>query len=157
VENCGSDSIQEDAIAFPQILRSMGCKIVQTSSSTSIDCTASLPLTAQATPIDMGRISDCFMTLAVVSATANGITCIINVEVCFFRVDFITRKSLHQNQRKKESNRISAMVRELQKCGIDAEELQTGIKICGNPSLGLSSSMFGVKIPFNLFYIHIFV
>jgi 3-phosphoshikimate 1-carboxyvinyltransferase len=63
----------------------------------------------------MNRLPDGVMTLAVLAALARGETRIVNVA----------------NLRIKESNRLAALVTELRRIGIEAEELPEGIRLQG--------------------------
>ncbi len=143
VSNVGSASLQGDA-NFVQLLKQMGCAISQTALSTTVTG-PSLQLTdgkaqariravaghldgksTQVSPIltaiqvDMDKMTDCFMTLAVVAAVAEGTTDIVNIA----------------NQRVKECDRIAATVAGLKAVGINASELPTGIRIVGSGSAG---------------------
>lgn len=69
--------------------------------------------------IDMNKMPDVAMTLAVIAPFAEGETIITNVP----------------NMRVKETDRIKAIVTELNKIGINATELEDGIKIPGNCNL----------------------
>lgn len=113
VENLGSSSIQGDA-KFYQVLQQMGCTVEQTASTTTV----SGPRQLQAIEIDMDCMTDLFMTVAVLSAIANGTSKITNIA----------------NQRVKECDRIKAMYTELSKCGVEVTELEDGLIITGgNP------------------------
>lgn len=68
--------------------------------------------------IDLNKMPDVAMTLAIVAAFAEGDTTITNVA----------------NMRVKETDRIKALVVELNKCGIQAQELSDGIFIPGQGS-----------------------
>lgn len=65
--------------------------------------------------IDLNHMPDVAMTLAILAACAQGETIITNVP----------------NMRVKETDRIKAIVTELKKLGIQAEELENGLKIRG--------------------------
>ncbi|KAK9477156.1 EPSP synthase-domain-containing protein [Lipomyces japonicus] len=122
VPNIGSSSLQGDAKFAVDVLRPMGCEVVQTETSTTVTgpsrgTTAagqlrSLPL------VDMEPMTDAFLTASVLAAVATGTTQIIGIA----------------NQRVKECDRIAAMVHELTKFGVRARELPDGIEIEGRGS-----------------------
>jgi 3-phosphoshikimate 1-carboxyvinyltransferase len=108
VDGLGSTSLQGDA-RFASVLRSMGATVEVADERTTV--TVDGPL--RGIDIDMADISDTTPTLAVVAAFATTPTTIRGVE-------FIRRK---------ESDRISALVTELGKCGADIEEHVDGLTI----------------------------
>lgn len=121
VEGVGSTSVQGDA-GFCLALRSMGCTVVQTETSSTVrgppPCPAYAPTDAprlRGVDIDMETMTDAFLTLCAVAAVAEGVTQISGIS----------------NQRVKECNRIAAIVREFAKCGILAWELEDGIAVQG--------------------------
>jgi len=114
VENVGTKSTQGDA-NFCMALKRMGCEVSQTPTSTTVWRDPSVRL--KGIEIDMGDLTDTFMTLASVAAVAEGTTRITNIA----------------NQRVKECNRILAMVTEFSKIGIPCRELEDGIEIDGIP------------------------
>ena len=67
--------------------------------------------------VDMGPVTDCFMSLAAVAAVACGVTRIVGIA----------------NQRVKECNRLAVMVSELSKCGVRVKEVEDGLEIAGLP------------------------
>jgi 3-phosphoshikimate 1-carboxyvinyltransferase len=93
--------------------------------------------------VDMNRLPDGVMTLAVVAALARGETHIVNVA----------------NLRIKESDRLAALVNELHRIGIVAEELADGIRIQGGRPHGaeidtyadhrmaMSFGILGARVP----------
>lgn len=119
--NIGQTSLQGDSQFF-RLLQLMGCQVQQTDTTTTL--TGPQQLNAIQYEIDMNSMTDTFMTLAAVASFACGTTRIINIE----------------NQRLKECNRIEAMVNELNKCGIDAQETSTGLTIQGNNNQNLTQS-----------------
>jgi pentafunctional AROM polypeptide len=121
LSNIGYNSLQGDS-QFCRILELMGCHVIQTETTTTL--TAPQQLIAISHDIDMNTMTDTFMTLACVAAFAQGRTKIINIS----------------NQRLKECNRIQAMVTELQKCGINATETETGLDIEGNNNQNITKS-----------------
>lgn len=112
VANVGSKSLQGDAkLCF--LMERMGCKVEQTTMTTTV--TGPPPGGLVGVDVDMDTMTDCFMTICAVAAFAKGTTRITNIS----------------NQRVKECNRIEVMVSELQKCGVNASELETGISVDG--------------------------
>jgi 3-phosphoshikimate 1-carboxyvinyltransferase len=93
--------------------------------------------------VDMNRLPDGVMTLAVLAALAEGETRIVNVA----------------NLRVKESDRLAALVTELRRIGIAAEELSDGIRIQGGQPHGadietyadhrmaMSFAILGARVP----------
>jgi 3-phosphoshikimate 1-carboxyvinyltransferase len=93
--------------------------------------------------VDMNRLPDGVMTLAVLAAVAEGETRIVNVA----------------NLRIKESDRLAALVAELRRVGVEAEELPDGIRIVGGRPHGadietyadhrmaMSFAMLGARVP----------
>jgi 3-phosphoshikimate 1-carboxyvinyltransferase len=91
----------------------------------------------------MNRLPDGVMTLAVLAALAQGETRIVNVA----------------NLRIKESDRLAALVAELRRVGIEAEELPDGIRIRGGQPHGadietyadhrmaMSFAILGARVP----------
>ncbi|SGZ54467.1 CIC11C00000003898 [Sungouiella intermedia] len=116
VPNIGSSSLQGDARFAVDVLKPMGCTVVQTATSTTVTGPArgqlkSLP------HVDMEPMTDAFLTASVVAAIANDST--------------PTQITGIANQRVKECNRIKAMVDELAKFNVKAAELPDGIEIFG--------------------------
>lgn len=116
VPNIGSSSLQGDARFAVDVLRPMGCTVVQTATSTTVTGPPrgqlkSLP------HVDMEPMTDAFLTASVVAAIANDST--------------PTQITGIANQRVKECNRIKAMVDELAKFNVRAGELPDGIEIFG--------------------------
>jgi 3-phosphoshikimate 1-carboxyvinyltransferase len=108
VTGLGPDALQGDA-AFADVLSSMGCVVERDASGTSVRRESELHGIA----IDMADLSDLVPSLAAVAPFAQSSTEITGV-------GFI---------RSKESDRLGALARELHKCGIDAVELDDGIRI----------------------------
>jgi 3-phosphoshikimate 1-carboxyvinyltransferase len=91
----------------------------------------------------MNRLPDGVMTLAVLASVATGVTRIVNVA----------------NLRIKESDRLAALVTELRRVGIEAEELPDGLSIQGGKPHGadietyadhrmaMSFAILGARIP----------
>eukprot|EP00040_Diaphanoeca_grandis_P012819 m.64838 g.64838 ORF g.64838 m.64838 type:complete len:1825 (-) comp23482_c0_seq2:292-5766(-) len=117
VDGIGSGSLQGDA-AFCRVLEQMGCKVEQTTMSTTVTGPPIGQL--KAIDVDMSNVTDTFMTAAVVMATVtSGTSRITNIA----------------NQRVKECDRIAAMATELAKCGVVAREQPDGIEIDGQASI----------------------
>lgn len=117
VPNIGSSSLQGDARFAVDVLKPMGCKVDQTATSTTVTG----PPKGQLKPlphVDMEPMTDAFLTASVVAAIANDP----------YQSTSITGIA---NQRVKECNRIEAMITELAKFGVKADELPDGIRING--------------------------
>jgi 3-phosphoshikimate 1-carboxyvinyltransferase len=110
VNNVQPSSHQGD-IELLHILERMGCTIVR---QQGVTVQGPGTLTSPGV-VDMNRLPDGVMTLAVLAALARGETRIVNVA----------------NLRIKESNRLAALVTELRRIGIEAEELPDGLRIQG--------------------------
>jgi len=108
VDGLGTGTVQGD-LAFVDVLREMGATVEQSASSTTVIGPASL----HGVHADLRHFSDMVPTLAVVAAFADSPTVITGV-------GFI---------RGKESDRIAAVVTELQRCGIDARADHDGLTI----------------------------
>ncbi|CDO96272.1 unnamed protein product [Kluyveromyces dobzhanskii CBS 2104] len=122
VPNIGSSSLQGDARFAVDVLRPMGCHVIQTETSTTVTG----PPRGQLKPlkhVDMEPMTDAFLTASVVAAICNdGTTNTTTIEGI-------------ANQRVKECNRIEAMVTQLAKFGVKANELPDGIQIHGVSSI----------------------
>ena len=118
IPNIGSESLQGDAQFAVSVLQPMGCRVVQTASSTTVTGPPRGKLQPIA-EIDMEPMTDAFLTASVLAAVAQGTN--NNTTV-------ITGIA---NQRVKECDRIAAMARELSKFGVLVRELQDGIQITG--------------------------
>jgi 3-phosphoshikimate 1-carboxyvinyltransferase len=138
VQNIQLTSHQGD-IEFLPILQRMGCSITQEG---GVTVQAPRRLSSPGV-VDMNRLPDGVMTLAVLAALAQGETRIVNVA----------------NLRIKESNRLAALVTELHRVGITAEELPDGIRIQGGEPhgadietyadhrLAMSFAILGARVP----------
>lgn len=116
VPNIGSSSLQGDARFAVDVLKPMGCTVIQSATSTTV--TGPPVGGLKALPhVDMEPMTDAFLTASVVAAVANEST--------------PTQITGIANQRVKECNRIKAMVDELAKFGVHASELPDGISING--------------------------
>lgn len=131
IPNIGSASLQGDARFAIDVLRPMGCEVVQTPTSTAVTG----PPRGKLRPlkeVDMEPMTDAFLTASVLAAVAQGPesnnTSIVGIA----------------NQRVKECDRIAAMVKELSKFGVLARELDDGIQITGIDPDQLKSPENGV-------------
>eukprot|EP01135_Chromosphaera_perkinsii_P007194 Nk52_evm2s745 gene=Nk52_evmTU2s745 len=146
VENVGSESLQGDA-EFALLLEKMGCSYRRTKTSTEVTGPPK-GTRLKSFELDMGSMTDAFMTAAVLAAIADGTSKIYNIA----------------NQRVKECNRIAAMIEELTKMGVTCRELPDGLEIDGlSPSefkqgpfyinchddhrIAMSFGVLGCKIP----------
>jgi 3-phosphoshikimate 1-carboxyvinyltransferase len=137
LKNIRLDSTQGD-VKFAEILRSMGCQLEQDNDGTTITGGA---LTG--VEVDMANMPDVVPTLGVVAAFANGTTVIRNVT----------------HLRVKESDRLAAVINELQKIGIRAYSKQDDLYIEGGRPHGaeietyndhriaMSFAVAGLKVP----------
>jgi 3-phosphoshikimate 1-carboxyvinyltransferase len=138
VKNIQPSSHQGDIELLP-ILERMGCTITRQQGVT-VQGPGRLKSPGV---VDMNRLPDGVMTLAVLAALAQGETRIVNVA----------------NLRVKESDRLAALVAELRRLGIEAEELPDGIRIRGGEPHGadietyadhrmaMSFAMLGARVP----------
>ena len=118
IEGLGSDALQGD-LELVHALERMGCRVQQDASSTELWGPADGVLCGL--EIDMSQISDTAQTLAVVAPFACSPTRITGI-------GFIRRK---------ETDRVGAVVRELGRLGIDAVEEEDGLVIQpGTPQPG---------------------
>jgi 3-phosphoshikimate 1-carboxyvinyltransferase len=108
VEGLGSDSLQGD-LQFVRILERMGCVVTMTATTTTVVGTSSL----RGVDVDMSQMSDVAQTLAVVAVFATEKTTVRGI-------GFI---------RGKETDRIAAVVVELRRVGIVADEHDDGFTI----------------------------
>jgi 3-phosphoshikimate 1-carboxyvinyltransferase len=108
VEGLGTGSLQGD-VAFVDALEAMGATVER--EEQRITVRGGGPL--RGIDVDFADLSDTAQTLAVVAPFADGPTTITGI-------GFI---------RHKETDRIGAVVTELRRCGIDAEELPDGLRI----------------------------
>ena len=108
VEGLGSQSIQGDK-GFVDIVEKMGAKVVRSDNALSVTGTGSLI----GIDASMKEISDTVPTLAAIAPLASGPTVISDVA-------FIAEK---------ESDRVTALITELRKIGVQAEKTETGMVI----------------------------
>ena len=138
VQNIQPLSHQGDMELLP-ILERMGCTIMRQEG-----VTVQGPGRLKSPGIvDMNRLPDGVMTLAVLAALAQGETRIVNVA----------------NLRVKESDRLAALVTEMRRVGIEAAELPDGIRIQGGQPHGadietysdhrmaMSFAILGAQVP----------
>lgn len=138
VEGVGSASVQGDA-AFAEVLRSMGAAVRQGPDWTEVASSGEL----HGVDVDLADMSDTAQTLAVVAPFASSPTTVRGI-------GFI---------RAKETDRIAAVVTELQRLGVDAVAEPDGFTIRpGRPSGGvvqtygdhrmaMSFSLIGLAVP----------
>ncbi|RDL36594.1 Pentafunctional AROM polypeptide [Venustampulla echinocandica] len=127
VPNIGSKSLQGDARFAIEVLRPMGCTVVQTDRSTTV--TGPPPGQLKGIDeVDMEPMTDAFLTASVLAAVARGTTRIRGIA----------------NQRVKECNRIKAMKDQLAKFGVQCRELEDGIEVDGKPHTALDTPVNGV-------------
>jgi 3-phosphoshikimate 1-carboxyvinyltransferase len=111
VDGLGSHSMQGD-IRFVDVLADMGAKVVVDESSITVTGVALHGVSA-----DFSQISDTAQTAAAVAVFAEGPTTISGI-------GFI---------RKKETNRVAAVVSELRRLGVDATEDEDGFTVIPGP------------------------
>lgn len=131
------DGLQGD-VNFVTALEKMGCDVLWEADGITVSGTAKHGI-----DIDMNAISDTAQTLAAVAVFADSPTTIRNVE----------------HMRHKETDRIAAVVTELLRAGIQAEEMKDGLKIHpGTPQptsihtyddhrMAMSFSLLGLRAP----------
>jgi 3-phosphoshikimate 1-carboxyvinyltransferase len=107
IEGLGRNSMQGD-VAFADVLRQMGATVDVGPDHIEIEGGD-----LNGIEVDLRHISDTAPTLAVVAAFASGPTTITDI-------GFVKGK---------ESDRIGAPVRELRRCGVDAEEVEGGLVV----------------------------
>jgi 3-phosphoshikimate 1-carboxyvinyltransferase len=121
VKGIAPDSMQGD-VKFTQVLAGMGCEITMKHDGILV---AGGRL--QAAEIDMGDMPDMVPTLAVVAACAEGTTVIKNVA----------------HLKAKESDRLSAVVNELVKMGIQARCSENELVVTGGSPHGAEIETYG--------------
>ncbi|TVY40289.1 Pentafunctional AROM polypeptide [Lachnellula occidentalis] len=127
IPNIGSKSLQGDARFAIEVLRPMGCTVIQTDHSTTVTGPAVGQLKA-IQEVDMETMTDAFLTATVLAAVAKGTTRIRGIA----------------NQRVKECNRILAMKDQLAKFGVVCRELEDGIEVDGKPPATFKTPICGV-------------
>jgi 3-phosphoshikimate 1-carboxyvinyltransferase len=108
VPGLGSDSLQGD-LGFVRLLERMGCRVRQTRTETEVTGPGQL----RGIEVDMANLSDTAQTLAAIAPFADGPTRVTGI-------GFI---------RKKETDRVAAVVKELSRLGIRAEEEADGFTV----------------------------
>jgi len=111
VENVPVPSLQGDSMLVP-LLGRMGCEVTRSGSGITLQGCKRL----EGISVDMGDMPDVVPTLAVVAAFAHGTTVITNIA----------------HLRIKECDRLSAVVKELGKLGVNVEEHEDKMIIHGN-------------------------
>lgn len=138
VRGLGTGSLQGD-VAFADVLERMGARVDRSADELTVSATGPL----QGVDVDMSDISDTAQTLAAVAVFAETPTRVTGI-------GFI---------RKKETDRIGAVVTELRRAGIDATEDEDGFTINpGTPRptdfatyddhrMAMSLSLLGLRAP----------
>jgi 3-phosphoshikimate 1-carboxyvinyltransferase len=108
VEGLGTASLQGD-VAFVDVLEEMGADVRRSTDAVEVRGTGTL----RGVTVDMRHISDTAQTLAAVAVFADGPTQVAGIG----------------NVRFKETDRIAAVVTELQRCGIAAEATADGFVV----------------------------
>ncbi|SNT54171.1 3-phosphoshikimate 1-carboxyvinyltransferase [Asanoa hainanensis] len=138
VEGLGTGSLQGD-VRFADVLAEMGAHVLRTADSLTVSVDG--PLTG--VDVDMADISDTAQTLAAVAVFADSPTRVRGI-------GFIRRK---------ETDRVAAIVTELRRAGIDATEDDDGFTIHpGQPRptrfatyddhrMAMSLSLLGLRVP----------
>ena len=119
VPNIGSSSLQGDARFAVEVLRPMGCKVEQSTTSTTVTGPPRGGLKA-VQEIDMEPMTDAFLTASVLAAVASSNDTSITTRIYGIA-----------NQRVKECNRIQAMEDELAKFGVTCRQFDDGIEVDG--------------------------
>jgi 3-phosphoshikimate 1-carboxyvinyltransferase len=115
VPGLGTDSLQGD-LKFVRILEQMGCIVRQSHNETEVIGPANIT-DLRGIEVNMADVSDTAQTLAAIAPFANS-------PVRITGIGFI---------RGKETDRVAAMVRELQRLGIDAIEEDDGLLVRPGP------------------------
>lgn len=138
VDGLGTASLQGD-VAFVDLLARMGARVEQTATTTTVHGTGAL----HGIEADLREISDTAQTLAVVAAFADSPTRVTGI-------GFIRRK---------ETDRIHAVVTELRRAGIDADEEPDGFVVRPGPvrpatvdtyddhRMAMSFALLGLRAP----------
>lgn len=112
VEGLGTRTVQGD-LRFVSVLEAMGCEVTMTATRTTVRGSGRLV----GGEFDLADFSDTAPTLGVVAAFAG-------TETRVTGIGFIRRK---------ETDRIAAVVTELRRCGVDAEEEDDGFVVRPTP------------------------
>jgi len=142
VTGIGTDSLQGDA-RFVDVLERMGCRVERSVESLTVVGPAH-PKRLAGIDVDLNAMPDTVQTLAVVALFADGPTTIRNVA----------------NLRVKETDRLTALRRELSKMGAAVEEFPDGLRITPPPTIHpaaidthgdhrmtMSFAVAGLKVP----------
>ena len=132
IPNIGWSSLQGDSRFAIDVLEPMGCKVQQTSRSTTVTG----PKVGTLRPlleIDMEPMTDAFLTASVLAAVAQG-----------SNGSRTTRILGIANQRVKECDRIRAMKDELARFNVTCRELHDGIEIDGMDPTSLVHPIDGI-------------
>ena len=142
IDGLGTRTLQGD-IAFVDALERMGVTVTRTATSTEVDARSLTAGGLRGIEVDMAHCSDTAQTLAVVAVFADSPTKVTGI-------GFIRRK---------ETDRIAAVVTELQRCGIRAQEDPDGFTVVPGPvrpatvatyddhRMAMSFSLLGLKVP----------
>ena len=137
VQGLSRDALQGD-VKFVDVLERMGCAVTWEADAVTVK---GRPL--QGIDVDMNDISDTAQTLAAVAPFAAGPTRIRNVA----------------HMRHKETDRVSALVTELQRLGLNATEFADGLEIVPGPMreatietyddhrMAMSFALIGLRVP----------
>ncbi|KTW30439.1 pentafunctional AROM polypeptide [Pneumocystis jirovecii RU7] len=117
ISNIGSISLQGDSKFAKDVLKPMGCEVIQSDTTTYIKGPEQGKLKSLES-INMELMTDAFLTTTILASVAYK-----ESKPCITKITGIS------NQRLKECNRIKAMVIELAKFGIEAGELPDGIYV----------------------------
>ena len=139
VEGLGRNTVQGD-LAFVDVLERMGCEVTIGADATEVRGTGTL----DGVDVDLGALSDTAPTLAAVAAFASG-------PVRATGIGFI---------RAKETDRIAAVVAELQRLGVDAIEEDDGFAVrpgsrphgavvhtYDDHRMAMSFALVGIRVP----------
>jgi 3-phosphoshikimate 1-carboxyvinyltransferase len=138
VQGLGTPSLQGD-LQFVDLLARMGARVERGATSTTVEGTGAL----RGIEVDLGDLSDTAQTLAAVAAFAEGPTRVTGI-------GFIRRK---------ETDRIAAVVTELRRTGIDAVEEPDGFVVNPGPvrpatietyddhRMAMSFALLGLRAP----------
>jgi 3-phosphoshikimate 1-carboxyvinyltransferase len=138
IEGLGRHALQGD-VAFVDVLERMGCRVERGDGATTVERTGAL----HGVDVDMSDISDTAQTLAAVAVFADSPTRVRGIA-------FI---------RGKETDRIGDVVRELRRCGIEADEEADGFVVRpGTPRparvatyddhrMAMSFALLGLRVP----------
>lgn len=138
VEGLGRSSLQGDA-GFVEVLERMGCRVVRAETHTTVERRGEL----RGIDADMRNLSDTAQSLAAVAVFASSPTRLRGI-------GFI---------RQKETDRVGNVVRELRRCGIQADELPDGfmvhpgrprpavVETYGDHRMAMSFALLGLQAP----------